>query len=121
MEHGLEGWIGGTFDPRSALVDERRRSERLLADVERSMRDVSDARDGANVDDEHDPEGATLAWERGSLGAVRDDAVRRIAEVDAALARLDAGTWGICVVGGEPIPEARLAAKPWAATCVAHA
>jgi DnaK suppressor protein len=109
------------FDPRSALTDERARSEKLLADVERSMRDVSDARDGANTDDEHDPEGATLAWERGSLGAVRDDARRRIGLVDAALGRLDAGTYGTCAVGGEPIPEARLVAVPWAATCVAHA
>lgn len=108
-------------DPRTALLDERSRSVKLLADVERSMRDVSDARDGANTDDEHDPEGATLAWERGSLGAVRDDARRRVQQVDVALARLADGTYGTCAVGGEPIPEARLAAVPWAATCVAHA
>ncbi|MEJ8282385.1 DnaK suppressor protein [Curtobacterium sp. PvP017] len=108
-------------DPRPALDAERARNERLLADVERSMRDVSDARQDANSDDEHDPEGATLAWERGSLGAVRDAARQRIEQVDAALARLDAGTYGTCTVGGEPIPAARLAAVPWAATCVAHA
>jgi DnaK suppressor protein len=119
--NGLEARVGEPFDPRSALVAERARSERLLADVERSMRDVSDARDGANVDDEHDPEGATLAWERGSLGAVRDDARVRLAAVDAALARLDAGTYGRCAVDGEPIPEGRLRAVPWAVTCVAHA
>ncbi len=107
--------------PRTALDTERARNERLLADVERSMRDVSDARQDANSDDEHDPEGATLAWERGSLGAVRDAARQRIEQVDAALARLDAGTYGTCAVGGEPIPAARLAAVPWAATCVAHA
>lgn len=112
---------GPDLDPRTALESERARSGKLLADVERSMRDVSDARDGANVDDEHDPEGATLAWERGSLGAVRDDAVRRLDLVDRALARLDAGTYGRCAVGGEPIPAARLAAVPWAVTCVAHA
>jgi DnaK suppressor protein len=101
-------------DPRPALEAERARNVRLLAEVERSMRDVSDAR-------QHDPEGATLAWERGSLGAVRDGAQLRVRQVDAALARLDDGTYGRCTVGGEPIPEARLAAVPWAATCVAHA
>ncbi|PZE58479.1 molecular chaperone DnaK [Curtobacterium sp. MCPF17_001] len=109
------------FEPRSALQAERARASKLLVDVELSMQDVSDARDGANTDDEHDPEGSTLAWERGSLGAVRDDARRRVEQVDAALGRLDAGTYGSCAVGGEPIPEARLAAVPWAATCVAHA
>jgi len=108
-------------DPRAALLAERARNERLLTEVERSMRDVSDARQDANSDDEHDPEGATLAWERGSLGAVRDGAEQRVRQVDAALARLDAGTYGRCTVGGEPIPQARLAAVPWAATCVAHA
>ena len=52
---------------------------------------------------------------------MRDDARNRIRLVDAALARLDAGTYGRCAVGGEPIPAARLDAVPWAATCVAHA
>jgi DnaK suppressor protein len=117
----LEARIAEPFDPRSALLAERSRSTKLLDDVERSMLDVSDARDGANVDDEHDPEGATLAWERGSLGAVRDDARRRLGLVDAALRRLEEGRYGRCAVDGEPIPEARLEAIPWATTCVAHA
>ncbi|WIB63150.1 TraR/DksA C4-type zinc finger protein [Curtobacterium sp. MCBD17_040] len=108
-------------DAREALLAERVRSRRLLGAVERSMDDVASARDGANSDDEHDPEGATLAWERGSLGAVRDDARRRLELVDAALRRLDDGSYGRCLVGGEPIPQARLAAVPWARTCVAHA
>ena len=108
-------------EARAALLAEQERSRRLLAAVEQSMQDVATAREGSNSDDEHDPEGATLAWERGSLGAVRDDARRRLDLVDAALGRLDAGTYGRCLVGGEPIPPARLAAVPWARTCVAHA
>ncbi len=85
--HGCSGafrtgtTVCGMDDPRSALLAERERNERLLADVERSMRDVSDARQDANSDDEHDPEGATLAWERGSLGAVRDGARERLRQV----------------------------------------
>ena len=39
--------------------------------------------------------------------------------VDAALARMDAGTYGLCE-NGEPIPEDRLKALPWAATCIDH-
>jgi RNA polymerase-binding transcription factor DksA len=118
---GLEARPAEPFDPRSVLVAERARSERLLADVERSMQDVSDAREGSNSDDEHDPEGATLAWERGSLGAVRNDAQRRIEQVDRALERLESGTYGLCAEDGEPIPEARLRVVPWATTCVQHA
>ena len=80
-----------------------------------------DAARGANVDDEHDPEGATIAFERAQLETLAGDARAALAEVDAALGRLDDGTYGTCTVGGEPIPAERLAARPTAATCVAHA
>lgn len=40
--------------------------------------------------------------------------LRRMAEVDAALARMDAGTYGICESSDEPIPFARLLLEPTA-------
>ncbi|GIG38810.1 TraR/DksA family transcriptional regulator [Cellulomonas phragmiteti] len=83
-------------------------------------RDVVDAARGANVDDEHDPEGATIAFERAQLEALAAGAHQRLTEVDAALARLAAGTYGTCAVGGEPLDDARLEARPTATTCVAH-
>ncbi len=85
------------------------------------MRDVSDARRTPTPTTSTTPRVRPSRVGARSLGAVRDDARERIRLVDAALARLDAGTYGRCAVGGEPIPEARLAAVPWAATCVAHA
>lgn len=42
-----------------------------------------------------------------------------IAEVDAALVRIDAGTYGTCVRCGKAIPEERLELRPFTATCVA--
>lgn len=92
-----------------------------LAALGAQRTDVVDAARGANADDEHDPEGATIAFERAQVSALEEDARRRVAEVDAALARLDAGTYGVCAVGGEPIDPARLAARPTATTCVRHA
>jgi DnaK suppressor protein len=50
--------------------------------------------------------------------ALRDRAVQHLALVDAALARLDAGTYGACVRCGKQIPEGRLEALPWAAHCI---
>ena len=50
--------------------------------------------------------------------ALREAAERRVREVDAALARIDAGTFGRCTACGEPIAEARLDALPWAALCI---
>ena len=50
--------------------------------------------------------------------ALRDASERRLHEVDAALARITAGTYGHCAACGEPIAEARLEALPWAALCI---
>lgn len=43
-----------------------------------------------------------------------------LTEVQDALKRIDEGTYGRCIVGGEPIPERRLDAVPWASRCVQH-
>jgi RNA polymerase-binding transcription factor DksA len=75
----------------------------------------------SNADDEHDPEGQTIAYERSQLAAVTRQAQEHLAEVDAAIERVAAGTYGVCEVGGEPIPESRLEARPTARTCVHHA
>ena len=47
------------------------------------------------------------------------DPERTIEEIDAALARLDAGTYGRCTGCGASIPEERLELRPFARTCVA--
>jgi len=44
-----------------------------------------------------------------------------LAEIRAALVRLDDGTFGACLIDGAPIEAARLEAVPWAAFCLAHA
>jgi DnaK suppressor protein len=50
--------------------------------------------------------------------ALRDRATAQLAQVDDALARFDAGTFGRCVRCGRPIAPDRLAALPWAARCI---
>ena len=55
-----------------------------------------------------------------SNAAILVDLEARYDEVTRALARIDAGTYGICEIGGEPIEEARLNADPAAATCTKH-
>jgi DnaK suppressor protein len=44
----------------------------------------------------------------------------RLIDVNAALGRIEDGSYGKCKVGGEEIEEARLNADPAAATCIAH-
>ncbi|TCJ00027.1 TraR/DksA C4-type zinc finger protein [Aeromicrobium sp. IC_218] len=79
---------------------------------------IVSASEGSNADDEHDPEGATIAFERAQVEALADQARRRADEARAALARLDAGTYGTCERCGEPIPPERLAARPTASLCL---
>ena len=50
--------------------------------------------------------------------ALRDHNVVHLAAIDAALARLDAGTYGSCTSCHQPIPVGRLEALPWAALCI---
>lgn len=78
---------------------------------------VAASRD-TNADDEHDPEGATIAFERSQIGALAEHARRSLDEIDAALERLDAGRYGVCERCAARIPVARLAARPTARRCV---
>lgn len=75
----------------------------------------------SNADDEHDPEGATIGFERAQLTALLAAARQRIAEVDDALRRVDAGTYGVCERCGQPIAGERLAARPFARHCISCA
>ena len=89
--------------------------------LEAEIAAVVAASEASNADDEHDPEGATIAFERAQLIAVLEATRTRIAEYDAALARVAAGRYGICDTCGQEIPAARLEARPAATQCVACA
>ena len=70
------------------------------------------------MDDEHDPEGATIAFERQQVGTFIADARRHVEALDAALVRVAQGTYGICERCGDHIAPARLQARPTATRCV---
>ena len=73
--------------------------------------------EGTPPDDEHDPEGSTIAFERAQVEAVAAQARAHLAEIDAALARLRDGSYGVCERCGEEISSVRLEARPHARTC----
>ena len=70
--------------------------------------------------DEESGEGDTLAVERERDIALSNQARAAVEQIDAALARVEAGTYGVCVVSGKPIPQDRLKAIPWAAERVEY-
>ncbi len=107
------------MDTRAELVAERARVERRLVALQRDLDEVMAASRDTNADDEHDPEGATIAFERAQVDALARDARRRLAEIDAALLRVEGGSYGVCERCGRPIDPARLEVRPAARTCVA--
>jgi RNA polymerase-binding protein DksA len=71
-----------------------------------------------NADDEHDPEGATIGFERSQVAALVQQAQRQVDEIEAAYQRSDAGTYGRCETCGSEIGEDRLDARPTARLCI---
>jgi DnaK suppressor protein len=105
---------------RSRLNAERDEALRYIGALEREFAAIAaSAADGAaGGDDEHDPEGATVAFERQHAAALLDQARARLTAIDAALGKIEAGGYGICDSCGEPIDAERLAARPAALRCV---
>lgn len=102
-------------DPLDA---ERAAAEEQIAVLTREFDAVVAASQASNADDEHDPEGATIAFERQQVVALLESARRRLAEVEAALTRRAEGRYGVCESCGRPIAAERLAVRPAARTCI---
>jgi len=103
---------------REVLLAERERVLQRIASLEREFAGIAEAASAGGTDDEHDPEGATLAFERQHAAALLAAAREQLAAVDAALDRDAAGRYGRCDRCGQPIGAARLAARPAAALCI---
>ena len=94
---------------RAALLQER---ARLLADVEETIQAPGQMTYGSQA------AAASQVFEQQRDLALRDRATQHLELVDAALARLDVGSFGTCLRCGRPIAEARIEALPWAAHCI---
>jgi DnaK suppressor protein len=103
---------------RQRLAAER---DRTMARLERLRVEhagfVAASKD-SNADDEHDPEGTTIAFERSQVATLVREGEQHLIDIHAALARLDAGSYGTCEGCGSPIPDGRLEARPTTRHCV---
>jgi RNA polymerase-binding transcription factor DksA len=68
--------------------------------------------------DDHIADSATDTFMRELDGGLEENAEHLLDEVNAALVRLDDGTYGSCTACGQRIPDARLQAIPWASLCL---
>jgi RNA polymerase-binding protein DksA len=105
---------------RDALLEERRRVEHAIA----TLRDEhpgsldEEVEEIAATNDSHLAETATATLGREIDYTLGDNAEHVLAGIDAALKRIDEGTYGTCHTCGTEIPEGRLEANPWASLCI---
>jgi DnaK suppressor protein len=104
--------------PHERLTTERQRTLERIAALNRERDGIIESSAVTGVDDEHDPEGATSAFERSQLESLLDQSHRHLSDLDLALRQVDEGTYGRCESCGTPIPPERLAARPTARTCI---
>jgi DnaK suppressor protein len=113
--------VTGETEVGARLTAEREAVLDRLAGLRGDRERFVEASRDSNADDEHDPEGHTIAYERSQVDTHVRLAERRLAEIDAALVRVAAGSYGVCEGCGRAIPAERLAVRPAASTCVACA
>jgi RNA polymerase-binding transcription factor DksA len=106
---------------RAHLISDREETTRLIATLEAQMTAFVDARNDAPTDDEHDPEGPTLAFERSQASAILKQSVHHVGEIDSALGRMDDGSYGLCTTCTGPIKLGRLQVRPQAGLCISCA
>jgi len=103
---------------RTLLDALMREAQDRTAALEATLAQLTHDRSSQSDDDEHDPEGVPLSAEWSRLSGLLDGAREERQQVDDALARMDAGTYGICTHCGREIPIARLRVRPFAELCV---
>jgi DnaK suppressor protein len=114
-----------TDDERAALekllVSERESTSGQIRALSRDFDEIVEASETDPPDDEHDPEGATIAWERMQTASLLDQAREHLAALSDAIDRLGRDDFGICERCGEPIAIERLMALPTSRMCVSCA
>ena len=106
---------------RDLLLDAAERARRDAAALNRDFDAIVDAAAGSNSDDEHDPEGSTIAFERAQVSSLIERALAAESAAVVALARWESGTYGRCESCDAPIGKQRLLARPATTRCIDHA
>jgi RNA polymerase-binding protein DksA len=105
---------------RTALLEERKRIEGAIDYLHRetpgSLEDETEEVLGSS--DNHLGDAAAGTLDREIDYTLEEHSEQVQAQIDAALKRIDDGTYGTCTNCGKPIAEERLEARPWASLCI---
>jgi DnaK suppressor protein len=108
-------------EPAAWLAAERAATAERVAALAAQVDALAEQQALTTHDDEHDPEGVTIGFQRAQLLGLLEGARRDLEAIERAAQRLAEGTYGRCLRCGEPIPAERLEALPAAETCLACA
>ena len=103
---------------RDRLLEERKRaSDALEYPQQENQGQIEDEREEIQSDN-HPGDMATGTYDRELDATLEGNEERMLDAIDAALKRIDAGTYGTCSNCGEPIGAERLEAVPWTTQCI---
>ncbi|WP_081830620.1 TraR/DksA family transcriptional regulator [Rhodococcus sp. UNC363MFTsu5.1] len=103
---------------RDRIAAEHTATVHRIESLTARLADILDGSELTTNDDEHDPEGSTIAFERAQVASLLDDARQELEDLDAARRRVEDGSYGVCVKCGRPIGVERLDVLPAVLRCI---
>ena len=103
---------------RDQLRADRKSVTMDIESTKSSMASFFDSRRDVEVDDEHDPEGGTLAQQFAMSSALLENSRHHLDQINAALAKMSDGRYGSCESCGVDISLQRLEVRPLAEHCI---
>ncbi len=93
---GSPGQSTDLAEVRSRLAEERRLAECQISALTAQLEEIIESSQFVSTDDEHDPDGSTVAFERSKVSAILSHSWGRLAEVDSSFERMQVGNYGFC-------------------------
>ena len=104
---------------RQRLLDERRRVLDAIENIHaENPGSIGEETEELGFQDNHLGDVATATFDREMASTLEENSTHVLVEIDAALDRIENGTYGVCQRCGNPIGEDRLEALPWATLCI---
>lgn len=104
--------------PERLLADHRTEVQHRIESLQRHLASIVESATWTTNDDEHDPEGVTIAYERAQTQGLLADAKAELEALDEAAKRIETGSYGQCQRCGKRISKERLEALPAATLCI---
>ena len=104
---------------KARLLEERQRVVDAIDNIHaENPGSLGDETEELTFEDNHPGDVATATFDREMASTLEDNSSYVLSEIDAALQRIEAGTFGTCQACGGPVGEERLEALPWATLCI---